>query len=172
VNIRTYIISDIQYYCLLQNASYCKNQSTFYRHYGGRGDIETDIEKTVLKAFSDILNNTPLDDFINGHKEFLMKVSETIKNDLPFYTKVFQVNHRIDFIEKINATIRNKLKETLRDKTGLSEDEIDYILAFSVAGRIAIYRKWILSGFKQSEDTIPEIPEKISSNGFDSFLQQ
>ena len=101
-----------------------------------------------------------------------MIVSETIKNDLPFYTKVFPVNHRIDFIEKINATIRNKLKEILRDKTDLSGDEIDYTLAFAVAGRIAIYRKWIPSVFKQSEDTISEIPEKISSKGFDSFLQQ
>ena len=147
------------------------HRSTFYRHYEGINDIEIDIEKTVLKTFSDILDNTPLDDFINGRKTFLRTVSETIRNDLSFYTKVLLVNRRVDFIEKIDATIRNKLKETLSEKTELSDDEIDYVFTFAVAGRVAVYRKWIVSGFKQSEDTISSILEKVSSNGFDSFLQ-
>ena len=146
------------------------HRSTFYRHYEGINDIEIDIEKTVLKTFSDILDNTPLDDFINGRKTFLRTVSETIRNDLSFYTKVLLVNRRVDFIEKIDATIRNKLKETLSEKTELSDDEIDYAFTFAVAGRVAVYRKWILSGFKQSEDTISSILEKVSSKGFDSFL--
>ena len=146
------------------------HRSTFYRHYEGINDIEIDIEKTVLKTFSDILDNTPLDDFINGRKTFLRTVSETIRNDLSFYTKVLLVNRRVDFIEKIDATIRNKLKETLSEKTELSDDEIDYIFTFAVAGRVAVYRKWIMSGFKQSEDTISSILEKVSSSGFDSFL--
>ena len=146
------------------------HRSTFYRHYEGINDIEIDIEKTVLKTFSDILDNTPLDDFINGRKIFLKTVSETIRNDLSFYTKVLLVNRRGGFIENINATIRNKLKETLSEKTELSDDEIDYVFTFAVAGRVAVYRKWIMSGFKQSEDTISSILEKVSSNGFDSFL--
>ena len=146
------------------------HRSTFYRHYEGLSDIEVDIENMVLKTFSDILDNTPLDDFVNGRKVFLRKVSETIKSDLSFYTKVLLINQRVSFIEKIDATIRNKLKETLSDKTNLSDDEIDYIFTFAVAGRIAVYRKWILSGFKQSEETISGILEKISSNGFDAFL--
>ena len=146
------------------------HRSTFYRHYEGIKDIEIDIEKTVLKTFSDILDNTPLDDFINGRKTFLRTVSETIRNDLSFYTKALLVNRRVGFIEKIDATIRNKLKETLSEKTELSDDEIDYVFTFAVAGRVAVYRKWIMSGFKQSEDTISSILEKVSSNGFDSFL--
>ena len=146
------------------------HRSTFYRHYDGINDIEIDIEKTVLKTFSDILDNTPLDDFINGRKTFLKTVSETIRNDLSFYTKVLLVNRRVGFIEKIDATIRNKLKETLSEKTELSDDEIDYVFTFAVAGRVAVYRKWILSGFKQSEDAISSILEKVSSKGFDSFL--
>ena len=146
------------------------HRSTFYRHYDGINDIEIDIEKTVLKTFSDILDNTPLDDFINGRKTFLRTVSETIRNDLSFYTKVLLVNRRVGFIEKIDATIRNKLKETLSEKTELSDDEIDYVFTFAVAGRVAVYRKWILSGFKQSEDAISSILEKVSSKGFDSFL--
>ena len=148
------------------------HRSTFYRHYEGLSDIEVDIENMVLKTFSDILDNTPLDDFVNGRKEFLRKVSETIKSDLSFYTKVLLINQRVSFIEKIDATIRNKLKETLSDKTNLSDDEIDYVFTFAVAGRIAVYRKWILSGFKQSEETISGILEKVSSSGFDAFLHR
>ena len=148
------------------------HRSTFYRHYEGLSDIEVDIENMVLKTFSDILDNTPLDDFVNGRKEFLRKVSETIKSDLSFYTKVLLINQRVGFIEKIDAIIQNKLKETLSDKTNLSDDEIDYVFTFAVAGRIAVYRKWILSGFKQSEETISGILEKISSNGFDAFLHR
>ena len=148
------------------------HRSTFYRHYKGLSDIEVDIENMVLKTFSDILDNTPLDDFVNGRKEFLRTVSKTIKSDLSFYTKVLLINQRVGFIEKIDVIIRNKLKETLSDKTNLSDDEIDYVFTFAVAGRIAVYRKWLLSGFKQSEETISGILEKVSSNGFDAFLHR
>ena len=51
------------------------HRSTFYRHYEGLSDIEVDIENMVLITFSDILDNTPLDDFVNGRKKFLRTVS-------------------------------------------------------------------------------------------------
>jgi len=146
------------------------HRTTFYRYYLDLDDIERDIEDSVLKKFSDILDSTPLDDFITGRKSFLRKVSETINSDISFYSKVLLVNQRVKFIEKINETVRNKLKETIAGKTDLSNEEIDYIFTFAVAGRIAVYRKWILGGFKQSEETISNILDKVSSKGFDFFL--
>jgi len=146
------------------------HRSTFYRYFTDLDAIEHDIEKSVLKTFSDILDNTPLDDFMNGRKEFIKTVSETIKSDIAFYSKVLLVNQRVRFIERINETVRNKLTEAMADKTELSRDEIDYVFTFAVAGRIAVYRKWILSNFKQSAETISGILEKVSSNGIDGFL--
>ena len=46
------------------------------------------------------------------------------------------------------------------------------VFTFAVAGRVAVYRKWILGGCKESMDDLSEVLEKISSSGFDSFLRE
>ncbi|MBQ7445120.1 MAG: TetR/AcrR family transcriptional regulator [Clostridia bacterium] len=147
------------------------NRTTFYRHYKTIADIEADIEDIVLSRFKVLLENTDLDDFIYGRKQFLEKVNEEIMSEIGFYSKILLANQNINFLEKINYTVREKLKATLNSKTSIPPAQIDMILTFAVAGRIAVYRKWIIDGFSPSAEAVSEILEKISSFGFDHFLR-
>ena len=146
------------------------NRSTFYRHYLNLSDIEEDIEKTVLNKFMQLLDNTDLDDFLYGRKEFLNTVNETIVSEIGFYSKILLVNQNVGFLEKINSIIRERLRATLVTKTEIPPAQIDLILTFAVAGRTAVYRRWIINGFKPSAEVVSEMLEKISSSGFDYFL--
>lgn len=147
------------------------NRTTFYRHYKTIADIEADIEDIVLSRFKVLLENTDLDDFIYGRKQFLEKVNEEIMSEIGFYSKILLANQNINFLEKINYTVREKLKATLNSKTSIPPAQIDMILTFAVAGRIAVYRKWIIDGFSPSAEAVSEMLEKISSFGFDHFLR-
>lgn len=147
------------------------NRTTFYRHYKTIADIEADIEDIVLSRFKVLLENTDLDDFIYGRKQFLEKVNEEILSDIGFYSKILLANQNINFLENINYTVREKLKATLNSKTSIPPAQIDMILTFAVAGRIAVYRKWIIDGFSPSAEVVSEMLEKISSFGFDHFLR-
>ena len=146
------------------------NRTTFYRHYLNISDIEEDIEKTVLNKFMQLLDNTDLDDFLYGRKEFLNTVNETIVSEIGFYSKILLVNQNVSFLEKINSSIRDRLRTTLIAKTSIPPAQIDLILTFAVAGRTAVYRRWIINGFKPSAEVVSEMLEKISSSGFDYFL--
>ena len=146
------------------------NRTTFYRHYLNISDIEKDIEKTVLNKFMQLLDNTDLDDFLYGRKEFLNTVNETIVSEIGFYSKILLVNQNVSFLEKINSSIRDRLRTTLVAKTSIPPAQIDLILTFAVAGRTAVYRRWIINGFKPSAEVVSEMLEKISSSGFDYFL--
>ena len=146
------------------------NRTTFYRHYSNISDIEEDIEKTVPNKFMQLLDNTDLDDFLYGRKEFLNTVNETIVSEIGFYSKILLVNQNVSFLEKINSSIRDRLRTTLVAKTSIPPAQIDLILTFAVAGRTAVYRRWIINGFKPSAEVVSEMLEKISSSGFDYFL--
>ena len=146
------------------------NRTTFYLHYLNISDIEEDIEKTVLNKFMQLLDNTDLDDFLYGRKEFLNTVNETIVSEIGFYSKILLVNQNVSFLEKINSSIRDRLRTTLIAKTSIPPAQIDLILTFAVAGRTAVYRRWIINGFKPSAEVVSEMLEKISSSGFDYFL--
>ena len=146
------------------------NRTTFYRHYLNISDIEEDIEKTVLNKFMQLLDNTDLDDFLYGRKEFLNTVNETIVSEIGFYSKILLVNQNVSFLEKINSSIRDRLRTTLVAKTSIPPAQIDLILTFAVAGRTAVYRRWIINGFKPSAEVVSEMLEKITSSGFDYFL--
>ena len=132
------------------------NRSTFYRHYLNLSDIEEDIEKTVLNKFMQLLDNIDLDDFLHGRKEFLNTVNETIVSEIGFYSKILLVNQNVSFLEKINSSIRDRLRTTLIAKTSIPPAQIDLILTFAVAGRTAVYRRWIINGFKPSAEVVSE----------------
>ncbi len=147
-----------------------RDRTTFYRHYLNLSDIEEDIEKSVLNKFMQLMDNADLDDFLYGRKEFLNAVNETIVSEIGFYSKILLVNQNVGFLEKINSIIRERLRATLVTKTEIPLAQIDLILTFAVAGRTAVYRRWIINGFKPSAEVVSEMLEKISSSGFDYFL--
>lgn len=89
-----------------------------------------------------------------------------------FFSKLLLVDRKIEFVEKIDARISDKLKTALRTYTELPEKYMNTVFTFAVAGRVAVYRKWILGGCKESMDDLSEVLEKISSSGFDSFLRE
>ena len=146
------------------------DKSTLYRHFRSINEIESEIEESVLKKLNHLIDNSDLNDFLMGRKSFLRALSEMINNDMLFFSKVLFVNQRIEFVEKIDTRISNKLKDALRAHTGLPEKYMDIVFTFAVAGRVAVYRKWIMGGCKEDINTISEVLEKISSSGFDSFL--
>ena len=117
-----------------------------------------------------LLDNTDLDDFLYGRKAFLNAVNEAIVSEIGFYSKILLANQDIGFLERINSAVKERLMATLVSKTELSPEKIELILTFAVAGRIAVYRKWIINGFKPSAEVVSEMLEKISSSGFDYFL--
>ena len=146
------------------------NRTTFYRHYLNLSSIEDDIEEIVLDRFKVLLNNTNLEDFLYGRKEFLKAVNEIIVTDIGFYSKILMVNQKTGFLERINSSIKERLRVTLRSKTSLSPAQVELILTFAVAGRVAVYRRWIINNFVPSADVVSEVLEKISSSGLDYFL--
>ena len=146
------------------------NRTTFYHHYLNILDVEADIEDTILDKFTQLLNNTDLKDFLYGRKEFLTAVNEIIVSDLRFFSKILLVNQRIDFLEKINVAIKDRLRDELTEKTSIPPAQVELILTFAVAGRVAVYRRWIINNFVPSADIVSEVLEKISSSGLDYFL--
>ncbi len=146
-------------------------RTTFYRHYNTIADIEADIEDIVLFRFNELLNSADLCDFIHGRKQFLDSVNAEIMSEPGFYTKILLVNRNVGFLEKINNSIKDKLKSTLQSATLMLPAQIELVLSFAVAGRIAVYRKWIMDGFSPSAEAVSEILEKISSFGFDYYLE-
>ena len=146
------------------------SRTTFYRHYKTTADVEADIEDIVLSKIKLLIDNTDLTDFIHGRKEFLNALNNAVISDKDFYSKLLLANQRIDFLEKIRYMIKDRLKATLRSKTFIPPEQIDLILTSTVAGRIAVYRQWILDGFSLSAEAVSELLENISFFGFDHFL--
>lgn len=147
------------------------NRSTFYRYYQCLGEIESEIENYVLTRFQRIYDCTPLDDLLYGRKAFIERVSAELKEDVELYSLLLVADRKVGFIERINATIWGKIKEAICHNTKLSSEESDIILTFIIAGRTAVYRRWILNGFIPSEEVVSSVVEKLSLMGLKEFVE-
>ena len=134
------------------------NRTTFYRHYKSLSDIEADIENTVLEKINELFLKANFQDYMTGREQFLGDVYKLLSNQ------------KIGLLERIIRVVRDRLRTTMTAKTSISPAQIDLILTFVIAGRIAVYRKWILDGYMPPEEVVSETLSKISASGFDKFL--
>jgi len=146
------------------------NRTTFYRHYKSLSDIEADIENTVLEKINELFLKANFQDYMTGREQFLGDVYKLITSDIEFYSMILLSNQKIGLLERIIRVVRDRLRTTMTAKTSISPAQIDLILTFVIAGRIAVYRKWILDGYMPPEEVVSETLSKISASGFDKFL--
>ncbi len=148
------------------------SRTTFYRHYRNIADIETDIEDIVLSKINMFLKNMDVKDIVHARKEHLDRTNETIKSNVGFYSKLLLVNQNPVFLDKIIYMIKDLFASKLLSITSIPPSQIDLIVTFAFAGRVAVYRKWIMDGFSPSSEIVSETLSNIASFGLDYYLEK
>ena len=145
------------------------NRSTFYRYYESLDAIEHDIEDYVIARFSFFFENASSDDFLCGRKEFLQAVNKSLIEEADLLSLLLVADLSARFIDRINKLLLERLKEKYYGAHMLSNDESDIILTFIIAGRTAVYRRWMSNGFNTDFDDMATIVEKLALTGLESF---
>lgn len=143
------------------------HKMTFYKHYKTVTCIDEDIKNHVLCTFESIFERIESSDFHQGIKVFCKAAHEVIMNNKPFYTKLFDLGDRVKLVAEIRESIISRLKVFIAAKSILTNNEVEILIRFSVAGRAAVYKQ--LTDDKNAEfvESMFRILDKMSCLGYD-----
>ena len=121
------------------------NRSTFYTYYSSPMDLLESIEDEIL--------NTLEEDMIQFEKE--NSISQ-LMNSIIFYISEHKQLVRLLFSDR---------------RPDYDAEALSSLHIYIVSGCMAVIRQWITGGFKESEEEISSMLEKLSASTSAGFLQ-
>lgn len=143
------------------------NRSTFYRHYDSQYALMEEVIDHLVKMVIEC-NETISKDSAQSNAS-ITKVIEY------FYThqeESFLFIQNPALLDKLLARVRplheNNIEMALQSKrySGYTENEKEYMVAFVIEGTVAIQKKWMLSGMKESPGELSTLILKMSEKCF------
>ena len=138
------------------------HKSTFYRHFHNVSEIDDFIENDIIERFQKILDETDLSDLMIGRKVILEKIKSTLYCDFAEYRNIFISTLGSQIIERVFQRISVLLQRLLTSHSIADDFQTSVFLTFMTGGKMAVYRKWIIGGCRESVDDLSETLEKIS----------
>ncbi len=124
------------------------NRSTFYANYL---DIYDLADKVKEKMFHDFLELYQEEKVLKKHSYNYLPMFTDIKNNQIFYKTLFKLNFDFSYYYYIHIEYEETIKVLGTTKN------IDYHIEFFTAGIIAIIKKWLYNGCKESPEEMVEI---------------
>lgn len=145
------------------------NRSTFYTYYSSPMNLLESIEDEIL--------NTLEEDMIQFEKE--NSISQ-LMNSIIFYISEHKQLVRLLFSDHGDPGFQNKLLLATQHWTmpmwqsrrpDYDAEALSSLHIYIVSGCMALIRQWITGGFKESEEEISSMLEKLSASTSAGFLQ-
>jgi AcrR family transcriptional regulator len=119
------------------------NRSTFYAHFNCPNDVLAAIEKELIEAYTQIIDEVHLDRLLENPLPLIEEITSLIEKNHDLNTKLISGNRESTFLEKLKDIFIEKLlsdKETLKKIP--DKDAFDVNLRFLAGGFTEILRDW------------------------------
>lgn len=139
---------------LCESAGIARN--SFYRNFGCVGDV---VELEFDKMFATLAKR--FDPDTARARDMLACIFEFIVGETGF-GKVFindEVNALVD--KKIRECVELFFGKSLREAIAFDPMLSDYYIAFLASGIVAVFRTWVLTGYKQSPQAMATISVRL-----------
>lgn len=128
------------------------NRKTFYSHYSSIDDVFDEIEDELVNLFQKDLEKLDLKNI--DHPLLLFTyISKRISSDIEFYCKLFKGRASQKFVQRLIDACIEKSNEMFKD-TAMTEEEIEIMSSFTVAGSNYVYQRWFRRHPERSLDDL------------------
>lgn len=138
------------------------HRSTFYTHYTDQYDLLTQIQQEVLKNIQHYLEQHSVDSHHPVNKQKLIPILEYGKKNAALISVLLSENSDgmletqiMQFVNFISLAHLDRFDESMKE----------YVVLFGISGSIAILKKWLENGMKESTESLAELIIELTENG-------
>lgn len=126
------------------------NRSTFYAHYTDQYDLMKKIQDELIENVEAHLSPYIYDEMPKVSLEMLEGIFEYIEENAEICKLLLSERGDMHFQKRVLNLIYGKYMEDLTKHLGLSQDDADYVYAYSITGSIGVIQKWLNDDMKKS----------------------
>lgn len=146
------------------------NRSTFYAHYQDPYDLMLKIKQDVLQEIHSWMNGLiPLADGSNAYSAMKLVFEYVLAN--AELCKVMLGEHGDEKLpEEIMMIAQTQVIEEWKGVGDTGAGRLDYFIQFGVHAGIAVVKKWLENGLRESPEEMAELVIRLIYNGLNSVL--
>ncbi|MEA4921180.1 MAG: TetR-like C-terminal domain-containing protein [Clostridiaceae bacterium] len=147
------------------------NRKTFYNYYNGVYQIVEEIEDEIVTAFEAVLKGVDFRQCLQSPYVIFTKLTSSINKDIKFYSCLLKKDGNTSLSAKIVATLKIKVKESFASQISVSENILNLIADFSIAGMVAVFQEWFNSGCKMPIEQLSDAVGTMTFSGINGLLK-
>ena len=147
------------------------NRKTFYNYYTNIYEVMEEIENLTVSTFEKKLDEIEFEDMTSFINQLFIQFTDTINNDLEFFSHLFKTNNRSILIVKIVDSLKEYIKNRIEEKQEVDDHTFNLIADFCVPGIISVYMNWFISNQEMPIEELSSHLTQLILQGTLSFLK-
>ncbi|QHT59090.1 TetR/AcrR family transcriptional regulator [Paenibacillus lycopersici] len=134
------------------------NRVTFYDHFAAKEDLLDELIDEVLTEYADIIENAPSSLQADPSVQLVHTIRLSVRHiqkHAEFYRIMLLTSGVPDLTNRLHDQMNRSLHLSFaRSKEATADIDHDLFIAWIIGGAIGVYKYWLQSGMKQSEEEI------------------
>lgn len=148
------------------------NRKTFYSHYSGIHELVDEIQNEIVEMLLKALDEEPFIKIAENPYHLFHKLNTVITNYLDKYGFIFNNDHSFRLFSKIALCLKETLKTSYLEESGLDETVFDLSLDYIFAGMLSVYQTWLNSDKSLSIEEISNLVGTMTFTGLKGLYEE
>lgn len=145
------------------------NRKTFYNHYTAVHEIIEEIENEIVEEFTVLIEGMDLMEELKNPYNLLNSLSTIMFKAIDTYGSILKQEHSLALLLKFAEKLKEAVIIPLKKQTKLPKDVLNIYVEYIFIGMLAVYRRWLLAGQKQSLKEVSDILSTLSISAFEGL---
>ncbi len=146
------------------------NRKTFYNYYRGVHQVLDEIESELAQTIEEEIKKLDLRRGRQDPGSLYKFLTEVLGKDREFYDALLNVGENRNLLGKVSELLHRTVSDRIRSQYQGPSWQIDFMAEYAVAGLLAVFRNWFLTGREIPEDEMAAFLGVLGMDGFNGWL--
>ena len=146
------------------------NRKTFYNYYRGVHQVLDEIESELAQTIEEEIKKLDLRRGRQDPGSLYKFLTEVLGRDREFYDALLNVGENRNLLGKVSELLHRTVSDRIRSQYQGPRWQIDFMAEYAVAGLLAVFRNWFLTGREIPEDEVAAFLGVLGMDGFNGWL--
>lgn len=143
------------------------NRKTFYNYYSDVSMVLDEIENQIVAEFTEALAGLRFQDMTEDPTTGFLLLARLVYADLDLYDGIFAADSMNSLLGKLVLVLKAYLLDAVRRQVRMDEEQLEFLIDYSVAGTLAAYRRWFENG---KNGSLEDLSRRVSTIAFQGIV--
>ena len=147
------------------------NRKTFYNHYNDIDELIDELENEIIQAFDKALSGIDLREALENPEDICRRLLAIGYECQDICSHMMKLEYDGIMVRKVSDALINSIKKSSAEQIHVSDEVLQMMIDFAVAGMLQTYQTWFNSDRSISVENLSLGLSHVIVNGFNGVLK-